>query len=146
MRKLNETIGELFIVGFPGTDPSAARELIQQYHVGGIILFSRNIHDAGHARTVCEELQELRRQVSDSPLFIAIDQEGGCVCRITDGVTVFPGAMALGAIGTEQLTRQVAEITATDPVRHIQIVLPRSNVPLLSRISLLGCLSNIFLF
>jgi beta-N-acetylhexosaminidase len=102
------------MVGFPGTDPRAASELIQHYHVGGIILFSRNIKNAHHARSVFATLQELRQEVSDSPLFIAIDQEGGCVARITDGVTVFPGAMALGAIGSERIAQKVGEITATE--------------------------------
>jgi beta-N-acetylhexosaminidase len=114
MADLFETTGELFMVGYPGTDPRAAAELIQRYHVGGIILFSRNIRDANHAREVCGTLQELRREVSDSPLFIAIDQEGGCVCRLTEGVTVFPGNMALGAVGSEDRARRVAEITADE--------------------------------
>ena len=35
-----------------------------------------------------------------------------------------------------------AEITATEPVKHIHMVLPFSKVPLLSEISLLGCFFN----
>ncbi len=105
----NEIAGELFVVGFMGTDPTVAGELIQRYHVGGIILFARNIMNADHARSVCAKLQQFRREVSDSPLFIAIDQEGGCVARITEGVTVFPGNMALGALGSEKSARQVGE-------------------------------------
>jgi len=114
MRGLKEKIGEMFVVGFYGTDPAAARELIQRHHAGGIILFSRNIESASQLQCMCAELQEFRRQVSDSPLFIAIDQEGGCVARITEDVTVFPGNMALGAIGSEEIAAKVAETTASE--------------------------------
>ncbi|MBI4832097.1 MAG: hypothetical protein HY801_11225 [Candidatus Lindowbacteria bacterium] len=114
MAKLKEQVGELFMVGYPGTDPMAASELICRYRVGGIILFSRNVKDAAHARAVCEKLHELRRSVSDTPLFIAIDQEGGAVARITDGVTVFPGNMALGATGSERFAREAGRITANE--------------------------------
>lgn len=109
-----EKVGEMFMVGYAGADPMEAAELIRRYHVGGVILFTRNVRDADHAAEVCAKLQELRREVSDSPLFIAIDQEGGCVARITEGVTVFPGSMALGAIGSEEPARKVAEITAAE--------------------------------
>lgn len=114
MRGLEEKIGEMFVVGFYGTDPAAALELIQRHHVGGIILFSRNIESASQLQGMCAELQGFRRQVSDSPLFIAIDQESGCVARITEDVTVFPGNMALGAIGSEEIAGKVAETTASE--------------------------------
>lgn len=114
MASLEYRIGELFMVGYPGTDPSAACDLIERHRVGGIILFSRNIRDAAHAHAVCRELQEMRRQVSDTPLFIALDQEGGCVARITEGVTVFPGNMALGAIGADDCAQQVGRVTGIE--------------------------------
>src|SRR5690606_35906484 len=34
------------------------------------------------------------------PLFIAVDQEGGPVVRIRDGVTPLPSQMAIGAVGS----------------------------------------------
>ncbi|MBI5115115.1 beta-N-acetylhexosaminidase [Candidatus Poribacteria bacterium] len=117
MKKLSDKAGELFMVGYAGTDPTAASELIRRHHVGGIILFSRNVKDAAHTWAVCKKLQELRREVSDTPLFIAIDQEGGCVARITEGVTVFPGNMALGATGSESFTRGAGRVMAGELAR-----------------------------
>lgn len=114
MSVFKDRVGEMFMAGFMGTDPMAASELIQRHHVGGIILFSRNMRDAAHAWAVCEKLQKLRRQVSDSPLFIALDQEGGCVTRITEGVTVFPGNMALGATTSKRFARQAGGVTADE--------------------------------
>ena len=109
-----DKVGEMFMVGFDGTDAATASDLIQRRMVGGIILFTRNIRDASHAAEVCWKLQQMRRDVSDSPLFISIDQEGGCVARITEGVTVFPGAMALGAAGSERLARQAGGVTGAE--------------------------------
>ncbi len=109
-----DNAGEMFIAGYSGTDPAAAGDLIRRHRVGGIILFTRNIRDAVHAAEVCETLHGMRREVSDSPLFIAIDQEGGCVARITEGVTVFPGNMALGATGSVRLAREAGEVTAAE--------------------------------
>jgi beta-N-acetylhexosaminidase len=114
VKKIGEKVGEMFMVGFMETDTMAASDLIRRYHVGGIILFSRNVRNAAHAREVCERLQQLRREVSDAPLFIAIDQEGGAVARITEGVTVFPGNMALGATGSEHLALQAGGVMATE--------------------------------
>lgn len=102
------------MAGYPGTDPAVARELIQRHHVGGIILFTRNIRNAEHAAEVCEALRKYRREVSDSPLFIALDQEGGCVARLTEGVTVFAGAMALGASNSEHYAREAGATTGAE--------------------------------
>jgi beta-N-acetylhexosaminidase len=107
-------IGELFMAGYAGIDPAEAEDLICRHRVGGIILFTRNVKDADHTASVCAKLQEMRRRVSDTPLFIAIDQEGGCVARITEGVTVFPGSMALGAAGSDDLARRAAETTGAE--------------------------------
>ncbi len=109
-----DRVGELFMAGYAGTDPAAADELIRRYHVGGIILFTRNVKNADHAAQVCASLQELRKDVSDTPLFIAIDQEGGCVARITEGVTVFPGNMALGATASEDYAQRAGEVMGAE--------------------------------
>lgn len=47
-------------------------------------------------------------EATGAPALIAVDQEGGEVTRVTDGATVYPGAMAFAASGGEP--------TALDPV------------------------------
>ena len=48
---LDEQIGQLFVVGFPDQTPTPELlDLIQREHVGGVILFSRNVRD--QAQTV----------------------------------------------------------------------------------------------
>lgn len=78
-------------------------KLIQDYHLGGVILFSKNIVDQEQLIRLTSALQEVS---GDIPLLIAIDQEGGSVSRIPD-VTNMPGNMALGATGSEELAYQV---------------------------------------
>lgn len=109
------TAGELMMVGFDGysLDPSV-RKRILNWKVGGVILFGRNIQTPYQTAELCQTLQELRSQVSDLPLFIAVDQEGGAVARFRQGVTLFPGNMALGVGGTEEDAYQQGRITGKE--------------------------------
>ena len=97
----NKDIGQLFMVGFDGLEPDAAIErLIRERQVGGVILFRRNVHTPGQVATLCRRLQEINAEVSDVPLLIGIDQEGGMVMRIEQGVTPMPAPMAFQAAGS----------------------------------------------
>ena len=97
----NTLIGQLFMVGFDGLEPDAAIErLIRERQVGGVILFRRNVHTPGQVATLCRRLQEINAEVSDVPLLIGIDQEGGMVMRIEQGVTPMPAPMAFQAAGS----------------------------------------------
>jgi beta-N-acetylhexosaminidase len=107
---LEEQIGQLLMVGFAGTTATEQLvKLIQQYHVGNIILFSRNIRSAQQVRVLTESLQECARSAGQrQPLLIALDQENGMVQRLGTDATIFPGSMALGAVGEEQSAYEVA--------------------------------------
>ena len=107
---LDEQIGQLLMVGFAGTSPTPeVIELIQHYHVGNIILFSRNVNNAHQLRALTDQLQKLAREAGQrSPLLIALDQENGMVQRLGEDATIFPGNMALGAVASEQSAYDVA--------------------------------------
>ena len=47
-------------------------------------------------------------------MFISIDQEGGRVRRITDGVTLFPGAMPAGIAGDKSLAERWGKTIAME--------------------------------
>ncbi|MBV9615536.1 MAG: beta-N-acetylhexosaminidase [Ktedonobacteraceae bacterium] len=113
---LDEQIGQTLMVGFGGTTvPLGIVELIQQYHIGNIILFSRNVHDGDQIRTLTHDLQKAAREAGHThPLLIAIDQENGIVQRMGEAVTLFPGNMALGAIGSERIAFEVALATGRE--------------------------------
>jgi beta-N-acetylhexosaminidase len=109
-------IGQLFMVGFHGTTPSAEiRALIAERHVGGVILFSRNIADTPQLAVLTRALQRIARDAGHpAPLLIATDQENGLVRRLGAGSTIFPGNMALGAVDDEATTGQVAAATGAE--------------------------------
>ena len=48
------------------------------------------------------------------PLFVAIDQEGGPIIRVREGVTLFPGNMALGATRDPNLAYEAGRITGME--------------------------------
>ncbi len=88
--KLEEIIGQLFILGFQGKDLNEHSPIIQDIkkrNLGGVILFDRllannknhnNIESPAQVKGLCDFLQKH----SQSPLLIAIDQEGGMVKRL----------------------------------------------------------------
>ncbi len=97
-------VGDALIVGFDGLEPTAnVLERIRAGRAGGIILFARNVHAPDQVRDLCVRLQEARAAEHDSPLLIAIDQEGGTVARLRDPWPELPGNMALGAADDEAL-------------------------------------------
>ncbi|MCD9023136.1 beta-N-acetylhexosaminidase [Cohnella silvisoli] len=114
---LKEKIGQLFMCGFDGLEPTNdIMNLIQEYGIGGVIYFRRNVRDAAQVAALSGKLQ----QASADPLFLAIDQEGGMVVRLEEGVTVMPGAMAQGAADNAELTREAAKWSGAE-LREIGI-------------------------
>ncbi|MBF7052546.1 beta-N-acetylhexosaminidase [Halomonas sp. KAO] len=66
-------------------------DLLCRPEVGGVILFARNVDSAGQVRKLCDSIRRLRPN-----LLIGIDQEGGRVQRIREGVTRLPAMRRLG--------------------------------------------------
>jgi beta-N-acetylhexosaminidase len=84
--------GQRLMVGFDGTDLSTdVKFLIKNLHVGGLILFRRNIATPEQVRHLCLSSQEYARSCGEPALFIAIDQEGGTVARLKSPFTEFSG-------------------------------------------------------
>jgi len=113
---LEEQIGQLLMVGFWGSTPSQEIiDLIQRHHVGNILLFSRNVRDTRQVLELTQSLQMIAKKAGQPyPLLIAIDQENGLVQRLGEAVTLFPGNMALGAIGSEKVAYEVALVTGRE--------------------------------
>ncbi|SES21375.1 beta-N-acetylhexosaminidase [Vreelandella subterranea] len=75
-----------------GTTLTAAeRQLLKAPAVGGVILFGRNVEDAHQVRKLCGQVRKLRPD-----LLLAVDQEGGRVQRIKQGLTRLPPMARLG--------------------------------------------------
>ena len=64
---LREKVGQLFMIGFGGTELSPElSSWLQEYQPGGIILFSRNLVDADQIAHLTNALQELVYNFSSS--------------------------------------------------------------------------------
>jgi len=95
--EINHKVGSLFMAGMPGTTLAAhTDELIRGGCIGGVILFSRNIENPFQLATLCNDLQERSLNYHGTPLFLAVDQEGGRVARLKEPFTSFPGNTAIG--------------------------------------------------
>lgn len=113
---LEQKIGQMVMMGVPGTEAGTeAAALIREYNVGGIMFFAENVVTPAQVQRFTADLQQLARTSGAGwPLFISIDQEGGRVVRIKEGVTPLPSAMALGAAGSEQLAEKVGRIVGEE--------------------------------
>lgn len=97
---LDEKIGQMIITGFNGSEYNDDMDrLINEYKVGGVILFARNIEDSNQMIDLTRALQENNNNL---PLFISIDEEGGRVSRLPDDVEKFPSAFTIGLINNQQ--------------------------------------------
>lgn len=91
---MNRAIQPLVMLDLLGTDVSATeRELLLHPAVGGVIFFARNIEDRAQLCALSNEVRRLRPDVLQ-----AIDQEGGRVQRLKDGVVRLPAMRRIGEV------------------------------------------------
>lgn len=101
--------------GFEGTTaPQSVRSLIEKYHIGGVIYFARNVASLEQVAALSNEVQQMAASAGELPLWISIDQEGGMVARITEGVALMPGNMALAAGSSEESVYEAAHISGQE--------------------------------
>ena len=100
---LKERIGQMFMVGMPGTEiDDITRELITKYKVGGIILYRKNILSLEHFVHLLNSLRELNKG-NKVPLIIGIDQEGGRVNRMPSKINNLANAKLIANVGGPDL-------------------------------------------
>lgn len=92
---IREKIGQLFTIGFPSRWPSEEFiELVKEYKVGNVILFSHNVGSREELGKLNAYLIHLIEEETGEPPFITIDEEGGVVSRLPKDTAVLPSAMA----------------------------------------------------
>lgn len=100
---LKEKIGQMFIIAFGGEKMNSELErAIAELNVGGVILFQRNLKDAGKVRQLNKDIQRIARMHNRPPLWISIDQEGGGIAYLWEGMAISPGNMLIGAAGNAE--------------------------------------------
>jgi len=106
-----ELASGVIVTGFSGARLGEADlAALQRAPFAGYILFARNLEDVVQAR----ELTDILRARVDPAPIIAIDQEGGRIMRLREGVEPMPPMMALGAVGDAQLAFDAGETLAHD--------------------------------
>ncbi len=113
---LAEKIGQMIIAGFPTaqTDDLALNYAISELKIGNVILFTHNIGDVQSLTHLTTHIQKSCIKQFGIPAFITIDQEGGMVTRIKEGITFLPGAMATGAAGESEFAYQIGKISGKE--------------------------------
>ncbi len=75
---LEDWVGQLFLVG---VDPDLVDKQIREYQVGGFLLFAGDF-DRETKESMAEKLA-VYQENAHVPLLIAVDEEGGTVCRVS---------------------------------------------------------------
>lgn len=108
---IKEKIGQMVIIGMDTnyvTD--RIKNMIQNYKIGGIILYRKNFSTYQDMLKLIKELKALNKE-NKIPLFIAIDQEGGRVNRMPKEIKNLPTANKVASFGGRDLVEKAAEIT-----------------------------------
>lgn len=107
---LGEKVGQLVIAGLEGYGVDEnSKHLIEQYHVGGFILFKKNIKDSGQMLSLLNSLKGTN-SVNKIPLFLSIDEEGGRISRFPDEFLKFPTNEKIGELNNAALSNKVGSI------------------------------------
>jgi beta-N-acetylhexosaminidase len=104
---LDQKVGQLFLAGFDGTEPTdALASLVADRHLGNVVYFARNVDSPAQLARLSGDLRaRMRGANAGAPPLLAIDQEGGVVSRLDWGTTL-PGAMAVGGTDDPDLARR----------------------------------------
>jgi beta-N-acetylhexosaminidase len=99
-------LGQLMLAFDGMTLSEPMRHRLTERPAAGVTLFCHaNVEDPGQLRELTDAIQRLAP--ADLPFLIAIDQEGGQLAGLGAASTPFAGAMALGAVGDEDLAQRV---------------------------------------
>jgi beta-N-acetylhexosaminidase len=110
---LEQAASQKILLAFQGKDglPADIQEAIRRYRPGGFTLFRPfNLDHPAQVLELTGALQRAAREAGLPPFLIAVDQEGGQLMAIGEGVTPLPGNLALGAAGSAELAYRAGEV------------------------------------
>ena len=104
---LEQKVGQLFLLAYPGKDPQKIAPLAQRFGISGCYLSNDNAETFEEARVVSAALQRMAAQQSHQlPMLLGVDQEGAWGVLIGESHTG-PGNLALGALADRGLVSEV---------------------------------------
>lgn len=93
-----EKLGQMVMIGIQGTKvDDDSLYMLHQFHMGGVILFDRNMDSPEQVKQLTSDLQAQSNE--KVPLFIGIDEEGGDVVRMAEKLTPPPSQKEIGETG-----------------------------------------------
>ena len=106
-----DKVGQLMMIGIHGKSLNDdAKFMLNEYRVGGIILFDRNMESKDQVKTLITDINKAGKSAGLTPLFIGIDQEGGAVARMDDKLIKVPPAEEVGKEPVEQAAALAKEV------------------------------------
>ena len=106
-----EKLGQMVMIGIQGTKvDDDSLYMLHQFHMGGVILFDRNMKSPEQVKQLTSDLQAQSNE--KVPLFIGIDEEGGDVVRMAEKLTPPPSPKEIGATGDIEQAKTWAIKTA----------------------------------
>jgi beta-N-acetylhexosaminidase len=113
---LREKIGQLMVVGFPSKVVDAhIKEMIQDYKVGGVIYYDRNMESPYQVGRLTKDLQVLSaKNRFQIPMLVSVDQEGGKVVRMKAHVSTIPSQQELGKLNRDKEVLNIASRTGKE--------------------------------
>lgn len=106
-----EKLGQMVMIGIQGTKvDDDSLYMLNQYYMGGVILFDRNMESPEQVKQLTSDLQAQSNE--KVPLFIGIDEEGGDVVRMAEKLTSPPSQKEIGATGDIEQAKTWAIKTA----------------------------------
>jgi len=107
---LDEKVGQILIAGINGYEvKSETKRIIEDYKVGGIIIYSKNIKDSNQLLELINSLKATNR-TNNLPLFISIDEEGGRVRRLPKDIQSFPSNREIGKVNNTELSYEIGAL------------------------------------
>lgn len=107
---LDEKIGQLLIIGFEDSILNDYNiKMIEEYKIGGFILFGRNIIEENQLLDLVNNLKAENKHNS-VPLFISIDEEGGKVSRLPNAYKKLPELKSIGDSNDPDLSYEYGQV------------------------------------
>lgn len=103
-----ENLGQHFVVGYRNFDE--VKELVSKRAIGGVFITARNVQNKtkDEIKQEIQTLQTIRQSQGSPPLWIATDQEGGMVSRLSPPLSLLPQLSSL--IDSTEVERSKQEV------------------------------------
>ena len=107
---VRDAVGQMFLVGMDGTEPNYYIEkMVRERNISGVLLLGHNMESEEQTKELTDSLQRLSIETEPAtPLFVAVDHEGGEV-QGAPWVSPQPSAAEIGGRADPEEARGISE-------------------------------------